>query len=131
MNDGSKEEIVTVANLAKRCLNLNGRRRPTMKEVAVELEGIQLSVKGLGRVQGLAEVGYVPTDEITEAWDVDFESTRSCEVHRPMYNHHCFPIQCREQSYSCDNHVICSRISFNLLATESLSVCLMMEIFLA
>nr|XP_004301029.2 PREDICTED: wall-associated receptor kinase-like 8 [Fragaria vesca subsp. vesca] len=80
VNDGSKEEIVAVANLAKRCLNLNGRRRPTMKEVAVELEGIQLSVKGLGRVHGLSEVGSVPTDEITEAWDVDFESTRSCEV---------------------------------------------------
>ncbi|KAL6177565.1 hypothetical protein ACLB2K_049091 [Fragaria x ananassa] len=62
VNDGSKEELVAVANLAKRCLNLNGRRRPTMKEVAVELEGIQLSVKGLGRVQGLADVGSVPTD---------------------------------------------------------------------
>ncbi|KAM5571829.1 hypothetical protein ABKV19_012085 [Rosa sericea] len=76
VKDGRKEEIVAVANLAKRCLNLNGRRRPTMKEVAVELEGIQLSVEGLGHVQEeLAEVGYVPTHEITEAWD-----TRSYEV---------------------------------------------------
>ncbi|PRQ17135.1 putative protein kinase RLK-Pelle-WAK family [Rosa chinensis] len=76
VKDGRKEEIVAVANLAKRCLNLNGRRRPTMKEVAMELEGIQLSVKGLGHVQEeLAEVGYVPTHEITEAWD-----TRSYEV---------------------------------------------------
>ncbi|PQQ19298.1 hypothetical protein Pyn_07070 [Prunus yedoensis var. nudiflora] len=47
MKDGEKDQIVAVANLAKACLNLNGRKRPTMKEVAVELEGIQLSVKVL------------------------------------------------------------------------------------
>ncbi|KAK2632538.1 hypothetical protein EUGRSUZ_L01428, partial [Eucalyptus grandis] len=34
-------EIALVANLAKRCLDLNGRNRPTMKEVAMELEGIR------------------------------------------------------------------------------------------
>ncbi|KAK2631696.1 hypothetical protein EUGRSUZ_L02564 [Eucalyptus grandis] len=33
-----KEEINAVSNLAKRCLNLKGRYRPTMKEVAMELE---------------------------------------------------------------------------------------------
>ncbi|XP_057998157.1 wall-associated receptor kinase-like 2 [Hevea brasiliensis] len=38
-----EEEIIEVANLAKRCLNLNGKKRPTMKEVAMELEGIQAS----------------------------------------------------------------------------------------
>ncbi|KAK2998760.1 hypothetical protein RJ639_024553 [Escallonia herrerae] len=39
--EGSKEEVMRVANLAKRCLNLNGRKRPTMKEVATELEDIK------------------------------------------------------------------------------------------
>ncbi|MBA0737825.1 hypothetical protein Gogos_020727, partial [Gossypium gossypioides] len=38
MNDNAEEEIVAVAKLAKRCLNLNGKRRPTMKQVALELE---------------------------------------------------------------------------------------------
>ncbi|KAK3000157.1 hypothetical protein RJ639_022645 [Escallonia herrerae] len=38
--DGTKEELVAVANLARRCLNLNGENRPAMKEVATELEGI-------------------------------------------------------------------------------------------
>ncbi|KAK6157619.1 hypothetical protein DH2020_011867 [Rehmannia glutinosa] len=42
LTEGSKEEIVAVAELARRCLHLNGKRRPTMKEVAVELEGIQM-----------------------------------------------------------------------------------------
>ncbi|XP_048139035.1 wall-associated receptor kinase-like 1 [Rhodamnia argentea] len=41
LKEGKKEEIASVANLAKRCLNLNGRNRPPMKEVAMELEGIR------------------------------------------------------------------------------------------
>ncbi|KAF8043609.1 hypothetical protein BT93_A1818 [Corymbia citriodora subsp. variegata] len=36
-----EEEILGFANLTKRCLNLNGRSRPTMKEVAMELERIR------------------------------------------------------------------------------------------
>ncbi|KAG4156770.1 hypothetical protein ERO13_D02G017900v2 [Gossypium hirsutum] len=43
MNDNAEEEIVAVAKLAKRCLNLNGKRRPTMKQVALELERIRSS----------------------------------------------------------------------------------------
>ncbi|KAK3014242.1 hypothetical protein RJ639_009216 [Escallonia herrerae] len=43
LNEGTKEELVAVANLARRCLNLNGKYRPTMKEVATELEGIGMS----------------------------------------------------------------------------------------
>ncbi|KAL8470886.1 hypothetical protein ACS0TY_033457 [Phlomoides rotata] len=44
--EGKEEEISRIAELARRCLNLNGRRRPTMKEVAVELEGIQMLKDG-------------------------------------------------------------------------------------
>ncbi|KAK3405777.1 hypothetical protein EUGRSUZ_K02557 [Eucalyptus grandis] len=39
LKEGKKEEITSVANLAKKCLHLNGRNRPTMKEVTLELEG--------------------------------------------------------------------------------------------
>ncbi|KAK8571588.1 hypothetical protein V6N13_047256 [Hibiscus sabdariffa] len=42
-NGGTEEEIVAVAKLAKRCLNLNGKKRPTMKQVALELEWIRSS----------------------------------------------------------------------------------------
>ncbi|KAM7478115.1 hypothetical protein LguiA_026328 [Lonicera macranthoides] len=42
-NEGKKDEIMRVANLARRCLNLNGQQRPTMKEVAMELEAIKIS----------------------------------------------------------------------------------------
>ncbi|KAK3007799.1 hypothetical protein RJ639_015288 [Escallonia herrerae] len=41
VKEGGKEEVMIVANLAKRCLHLNGRKRPTMKEVAMELEEIK------------------------------------------------------------------------------------------
>ncbi|MBA0749813.1 hypothetical protein Gogos_003699, partial [Gossypium gossypioides] len=39
--DGQKDEVVAVAQLAKRCLNLDGRYRPTMKEMAMELERLR------------------------------------------------------------------------------------------
>ncbi|KAH6765312.1 hypothetical protein C2S51_016561 [Perilla frutescens var. frutescens] len=42
LEEGKREEIMGVAQLARRCLHLNGKRRPTMKEVAIELEGIQM-----------------------------------------------------------------------------------------
>lgn len=40
-----QEEVMVVASVAKRCLNLNGKQRPTMKEVIMELEGIQFPQK--------------------------------------------------------------------------------------
>ncbi|KAF5457930.1 hypothetical protein F2P56_022001 [Juglans regia] len=40
LKEAKKEEIIAVANLVKRCLNLNGKKRPTMKEVAKELEAV-------------------------------------------------------------------------------------------
>jgi serine/threonine protein kinase len=37
LKEGKKEDIIAVANLTKRCLYLNGKKRPRMKEVAMEL----------------------------------------------------------------------------------------------
>ncbi|XP_058110528.1 putative wall-associated receptor kinase-like 16 [Magnolia sinica] len=39
--EGTEEQLIAVAQLAKRCLNLKGEERPTMKEVVVELEGLR------------------------------------------------------------------------------------------
>ncbi|KAM0005077.1 putative protein kinase RLK-Pelle-WAK family [Helianthus debilis subsp. tardiflorus] len=41
INEGTRDELLSLANLAMRCLNLNGKYRPTMKEVAIELETIR------------------------------------------------------------------------------------------
>ncbi|PIA65112.1 hypothetical protein AQUCO_00100538v1 [Aquilegia coerulea] len=40
VNEGNTEQIHVVAELAKRCFSLKGEERPTMKEVAAELEGL-------------------------------------------------------------------------------------------
>lgn len=45
LEQGKREELNLVAKLTKRCLNLNGKSRPTMKEVAMELEGVKMSQK--------------------------------------------------------------------------------------
>ncbi|XP_057808157.1 wall-associated receptor kinase 2-like [Salvia miltiorrhiza] len=41
VREGSLEQLQAMAQLVKRCLNLNGEDRPTMKEVAMELEGLR------------------------------------------------------------------------------------------
>ncbi|CAL2248862.1 unnamed protein product [Prunus armeniaca] len=71
---GSKADIIIVANLARRCLNLSRRKRPTMREVTAELEGIQMSEKTSNGEQNYEEVEYVRTKSI-EPWDVVSSST--------------------------------------------------------
>ncbi|KAA8532304.1 hypothetical protein F0562_032337 [Nyssa sinensis] len=74
--EGRKEELVAVANLAKRCLHLTGKRRPTMKEVAMELEGIRMSQGGSTFQQNCEEVECI-TIELSEAWGTASTSTTS------------------------------------------------------
>ncbi|XP_025606432.1 wall-associated receptor kinase 5 [Arachis hypogaea] len=45
LNEENKQEIVEVAIVAAKCLRLKGEERPSMKEVAMELEGIRLMSK--------------------------------------------------------------------------------------
>ena len=68
VNEGGKEEIVAVADLAYRCLNLNGRKRPTMKEVGMELEHIRMSLPSLNIKQNFEEDADIVT-EITGPLD--------------------------------------------------------------
>ena len=41
MKEAKAKQLKEVANLTKRCLRLKGEDRPTMKEVATELEGLR------------------------------------------------------------------------------------------
>nr|GFB63331.1 wall-associated receptor kinase-like 2 [Tanacetum cinerariifolium] len=43
IKEGNRDELLLVANLAMRCLNPIGKYRPTMREVATELENIRTS----------------------------------------------------------------------------------------
>ena len=45
LNDENKKEIKGVAILTARCLRLRGEERPSMKELAIELDGIRLMEK--------------------------------------------------------------------------------------
>uniref|UniRef100_A0A7N2LHW7 Protein kinase domain-containing protein n=1 Tax=Quercus lobata TaxID=97700 RepID=A0A7N2LHW7_QUELO len=76
MKDSKKEEIIAVANLAKMCLNLNGKKRPTMKEVAMQLESVQTLRKASNVQQNHEEVECVRS-EMYEQWDVISMSTMS------------------------------------------------------
>ncbi|KAF5459776.1 hypothetical protein F2P56_019694 [Juglans regia] len=62
LKEAKKEEIIVVANLVKRCLNCNGRNRPTMKEVAMELEAIQMLRKTSNLEQNYEEVEFVRSE---------------------------------------------------------------------
>ncbi|PIN03482.1 Serine/threonine protein kinase [Handroanthus impetiginosus] len=45
MREGNKKQLVKVAMVAKSCLHVKGDERPSMKEVAMELEGLMLGEK--------------------------------------------------------------------------------------
>ncbi|KAL0463503.1 UNVERIFIED_CONTAM: Wall-associated receptor kinase-like 2 [Sesamum latifolium] len=72
LKEGRREEVVAIAELARRCLHLNGKRRPTMKEVAVELEGIQVLKEGSVVVQN-------HDHDIREYHSVHDEFAESCD----------------------------------------------------
>ncbi|XP_039165757.1 wall-associated receptor kinase-like 1 [Eucalyptus grandis] len=71
LKEDKKEEIALVANLAKRCLNSNGRSRPTMKEVAMELEVMRKFPNPLGIQQNQED------QEATESYVAACKSSKS------------------------------------------------------
>nr|XP_017220643.1 PREDICTED: wall-associated receptor kinase-like 10 [Daucus carota subsp. sativus] len=70
-NEGGMEEMIAFANIAYRCLNPNGRKRPMMKQVVAELESIRNTNESPSAQQHYEEDGY----EINEPWDSDVTST--------------------------------------------------------
>uniref|UniRef100_A0A6N2N7P3 Protein kinase domain-containing protein n=1 Tax=Salix viminalis TaxID=40686 RepID=A0A6N2N7P3_SALVM len=63
------EEVILVANLARRCLNLKGKNRPTMREVTSELERIiGLSQKELN-IQENCKISKNIMEGASNDWD--------------------------------------------------------------
>ncbi|KAL1221379.1 Wall-associated receptor kinase-like 8 [Cardamine amara subsp. amara] len=55
-----QEEVLAVANLARRCLSLNSEHRPTMRDVFIELDRMQSKKKGIqSRTQNDEEHGHI------------------------------------------------------------------------
>lgn len=63
MKEGEKEHIMAVANLAGRCLELNGKKPPTMKEVTMELEGIRKLEGKSNTLERHDDLEHVPTED--------------------------------------------------------------------
>ncbi|KAK8278142.1 hypothetical protein V6Z12_D09G021500 [Gossypium hirsutum] len=74
VKDGPEQEIIVVALLAKRCLNLNGKKRPTMKQVAMELELIKAS--GGNVIEDHGDEEY-EIDDIIHSWETNPSSPMS------------------------------------------------------
>ncbi|KAK7841235.1 wall-associated receptor kinase-like 2, partial [Quercus suber] len=70
----NKDEVIAIANLAKRCVHLNGKKRPTMMEVMMELEGVQ---KVSPTQPNFEELEYVRNEEMGPWNDVSI-SASSC-----------------------------------------------------
>ncbi|KAK8552311.1 hypothetical protein V6N12_040912 [Hibiscus sabdariffa] len=76
VKDGERGELVAVAHLAKRCLNFDGRLRPTMKEVAMELERIRTSRGDCISTDQPKQAEFV-VRKSSESWDfTSFSSKR-------------------------------------------------------
>ncbi|KAM4078269.1 hypothetical protein ACB094_09G024300 [Castanea mollissima] len=70
----NKDEVIAIANLAKRCVHLNGNKRPTMMEIMMELEGVQ---KVSLAQPNFEELEYVRNEEMGPGNDVSI-SASSC-----------------------------------------------------
>ncbi|XVE60879.1 hypothetical protein DITRI_Ditri05aG0162500 [Diplodiscus trichospermus] len=79
LNGAQHEKIVAVAKLAKRCLSLNGKKRPTMKQVAMELEWIRASEEANATQQSDNE--DFDTDDEIKPLDI-----ASCSTSRSIVN---------------------------------------------
>ncbi|MED6193613.1 hypothetical protein PIB30_021265 [Stylosanthes scabra] len=80
--EGEKEHIITVANLACRCLELNGRKRPSMKEVTSELYRILKLEMKPGTQQNNEEIEFARIEDYqswaaSSASDIGSNSTLS------------------------------------------------------
>ncbi|XP_059455151.1 putative wall-associated receptor kinase-like 16 [Corylus avellana] len=81
VNEGNIEELKEVANLAKKCLSVRGEDRPSMKEVAMELEGLRNMKKNPQEKVDLKteETKYVVTNS-TQSFSIDAGTSNSSTV---------------------------------------------------
>ncbi|XP_074318830.1 putative wall-associated receptor kinase-like 11 [Silene latifolia] len=75
-DEGKEDEFMAVAELARKCLNMNGKQRPTMKEIAVQLDAIGSSQMPISKEVKSKECNHA----VTEATHFD-----SGPVNRSMF----------------------------------------------
>ncbi|GJT83558.1 wall-associated receptor kinase-like protein 8 [Tanacetum coccineum] len=76
--EGGKNQIKRFAELANRCLNLDGRKRPVMKEVTIELELIRTSSEAPTTEEcDEAQYNGIGVPEQSSIWDTTSTRTES------------------------------------------------------
>ncbi|CAA2968743.1 Serine threonine kinase [Olea europaea subsp. europaea] len=70
LREGSFEQLQAIGELVKRCLNLKGDKRPTMKEVAMELEGLRKFTRHPWNQQRNAEENMALLSEQSDLYDI-------------------------------------------------------------
>ncbi|XP_019184345.1 PREDICTED: putative wall-associated receptor kinase-like 16 isoform X2 [Ipomoea nil] len=73
--EGNTDELQEIALLAKRCLNVKGEDRPTMKEVAVELGGFRRATKHPWTNNSMESQALLTDPPIPFGYDVTFSIT--------------------------------------------------------
>ncbi|KAL4596063.1 hypothetical protein ACB092_12G137300 [Castanea dentata] len=96
VNEGNIKLIKEVANIAKSCLSLRGEDRPSMKEVAMELEGLLIMEK---HPWGNANVNIEETENLlnapTQSFNIDVGTNCSSNTttgYDSMINHGLKPL---------------------------------------
>ena len=75
VNEGNIEQLKEVANLAKRCLSLRGEDRPSMKEVAAELERLRImGNNSLGNIDVYAKKTEYLLNATSHSFNVDVDT---------------------------------------------------------
>ncbi|XP_019156099.1 PREDICTED: wall-associated receptor kinase-like 8 [Ipomoea nil] len=92
LEQGKKEDLMVVANLSRRCLDLNGKKRPTMKEVVSELEKVKSGTTSseTKNFEGKRLLEIEPTifSETNYTWTTTEEncSTTSLDAHPLLFD---------------------------------------------
>nr|XP_027086243.1 wall-associated receptor kinase 5-like [Coffea arabica] len=82
-DEGLDEEILAVAKLAKRCLKLNARKRPSMKEIAAELDQLRRIREGsIGKES--FQSGYCSVSQRSHSCNVDLTTEDGPEEDAPL-----------------------------------------------
>ena len=71
--EGTEEEFIAVANLARQCLRMNGKLRPSMKEIAAALDGIRSHKLPISKETHYGDAKYV----VNEMSDIHHAPSRS------------------------------------------------------
>ncbi|THG05694.1 hypothetical protein TEA_028293 [Camellia sinensis var. sinensis] len=92
MNEARVDMLKQVAILAKRCLEVKGDERPSMKEVTMELEGLRMIEKHpwVNDIKDSEETQHLLRDQLLDAYG-DETSMSNSTVYDRMTNHHISP----------------------------------------